>query len=301
MKKNRGNKGEITTQQIVLLIILLVSFAVILFLLFRLDFFGQSESEICHNSVVMRASPVSKDAVPLKCSRQYICLSNDNSCEKMTEPKIIKVKTKEEVYNAIAEEMADCWWMFGEGRINYIGNDMKENLYCSICDQILFDDSIGEIESLENGIDEKSFYTYLEDKPMSEEGDTYLTYITGATKVSQIESSLRNGGGTFGKFELNTQYFIMMGIYSKVGVLKWVGVGAAALGLIAVPFTGGLSAGITAMIIGVSSTAGGAGGYFVGTAVKGDGVENEFLKPIIVEANSKTFDSFDCKDIMTST
>ena len=88
MKKNKKN-GEITTQQIVLLIILLISFAIILFFLFRLDLGRQSEDEICHNSVAMRGnSAIPTDAVPLKCSRAYVCVTEDGSCEDMTKPEV---------------------------------------------------------------------------------------------------------------------------------------------------------------------------------------------------------------------
>ena len=73
MKKR---KGEISTEQIVLLIILLISFVVILFFIFGLNLGKESETDICHNSVAMRGSaPVAKDAVPLKCSRSYVCLA----------------------------------------------------------------------------------------------------------------------------------------------------------------------------------------------------------------------------------
>lgn len=100
MKKR---KGEISTEQIVLLIILLISFVVILFFIFGLNLGKESESDVCHNSVAMRGSaPVAKDAVPLKCSRSYVCLSKDGSCEKMTNPEIIKVKTKDEICSAKA-------------------------------------------------------------------------------------------------------------------------------------------------------------------------------------------------------
>src|SRR4030042_3079209 len=107
MKKK---EGEITTQQIVLLIILLVSFIVILFFIFRLNIGKTSASEICHNSVVMRSNPISKDAIPLRCVRQYICLTKDGECASMTKPEIIKVESKEEIYQALAEQMANCWW-----------------------------------------------------------------------------------------------------------------------------------------------------------------------------------------------
>ena len=54
MKFLKNKKGEMTTQQIVLLIILIASFAVILGFLFKLNFGAESEKDICHNSVVLR-------------------------------------------------------------------------------------------------------------------------------------------------------------------------------------------------------------------------------------------------------
>ena len=57
-----------------------------------------------------------------------------------------KVKTETEVYGILADEMADCWWMFGEGKVNYVGKDLPEKqLYCSICSQLAFDNSLEEI------------------------------------------------------------------------------------------------------------------------------------------------------------
>lgn len=295
-------KGEITTQQIVLLIILLVSFVVILFLLFRLELGKQSDAEICHNSVVMRSTPLPEGATPLKCSRAYVCLSKDNTCEAMANSEIIKVKTKEDVYNALAEEMADCWWMFGEGKIDYVGKDLKENLYCSICTQLVLDNSVGEIEGIQGKIDQRDFYSSLEKMQMPDKETSYLEYLTGYATFSSFQSAIGSKGVTFGSFEFNKPYFVMMGINSVVGTWKWIAVGAAVAGVIAIPFTGGISStAISALIIGGAATGGGVGGHFIGTTVKGDGVDNEFLKPVIVEANADTFKKFGCKDILTST
>lgn len=291
--------GEITTQQIVLLIILLVSFAIILFLLFRLNIGGETEKELCHNSVVTRGSAViPADASPLKCSRTYLCITKDGSCEGLTKPEVEKVKTKEEVYQILADEMADCWWMFGEGEVNYVGKDFKSNLYCSICSQILLDDSLSEIEGIQNNIDEKDFYEYLENQKISEE-QTYLEYLTGLKKVEYIEQSMAEEGGSFGSFELGKQYFVMMGIYSDVGVGKWV-IGAGIVGgIIAIPFTGGVSSvAVSALIIGGASVSSGVGGYYAGTAIKGD-AGYDFLSPVILEANSEEFNVFKCKDVNT--
>src|SRR3989344_8574034 len=105
--------GELTTQQIVMLIILIVSFIVILLFIFFLDLGGQTDSQICHESVVMRGNSIlPTDSVPLKCQTQYFCLSGDKSCEGMTNPKIEKVSSREETYHLLAEQMANCWWMY---------------------------------------------------------------------------------------------------------------------------------------------------------------------------------------------
>ena len=138
-------KGEMSTQQIIMMIVLITSFVVILFFLFRLNLGGESQDQLCQNSVMMKASPLSSSSTPLNCYRNYICITEDGSCEGLVKPEKIKVKSLDEIYEALANEMADCWWVFGEGKVNYVGDDLTYNNYCSICSQILFDDSLNEI------------------------------------------------------------------------------------------------------------------------------------------------------------
>ena len=127
-------KGELTTQQLVVIIILITSFAILLFFLFRLNLTETTNKELCYNSVIMKGSSIFPgETIPLNCKRSYICLTSDGTCEKMTKPQLQKVKTKEETYKVLADEMADCWWMFGEGKINYIGEEVIPDLYCSLC------------------------------------------------------------------------------------------------------------------------------------------------------------------------
>ncbi len=298
----KSKKAELTTQQIVILIVLIMSFIVILYFLFRLNFGETSEKEICHNSVVMKGNPVlSKGAVSLNCQRTYVCLTKDGSCEQMTNPNIKKVETLPEIYEVLADEMAGCWWMFGEGEINYVGKDFKSNLYCSICSQLAFDNSVKDITEK---ISEKEFYQYLGDKEIVK-GESYLKYLFDLDNVGQLEESFSKEGGSFEDFNLDKQYFVMTGIFSEVGVGRWVlGVGAGgaiiATGIILSPFTGGLSAVATASIIASSSVAGGFAGKYLGTAVKGDS-GYDFLAPTILEANSEEFEVFNCKDILTLT
>ena len=118
-----NKRGELTTQQIVVLIILITSFIVLMFFLFRLNFQETTNKEICRNSVVLKGKSVlPADMTPLKCNTNYVCITKDGSCEGLTYYSYkIDVENKDEMYSALAEEMADCWWMFGEGEINYVG------------------------------------------------------------------------------------------------------------------------------------------------------------------------------------
>jgi hypothetical protein len=298
IKIKKPKKAELSTQQIVLLIILIASFIIILFFLFRLNPGEESEKEACHQSVVMRGNTaIPSEAIPLKCSTKYLCISKDGTCEGLTKPVLEKVKTKEEIYDVLAEEMVDCWWMFGEGKLNYVGKDMKPNLYCSICTQFILDDSLNEIEGVENGkVDERDFYQYLEKKQLESEGMTYLEYLTGSKVVASIERGLASRGGTFRTYDLGKQHYVMMGIYSKVGVSQWAGIGLAAGAIIAAPFTSGTSLGY--FLVGGSALGGAAAGGFLGKTIKGESGD-EYLTPFILEANSREFEAFNCKDVMT--
>lgn len=304
--KMKKTKGEITTEQIVLLVILLVSFIVILFLLFRLDLGKKSDSEICHNSVVMRGnSVIPADAVPLKCSRTYICITKDGSCENMTKPIIKKVATKDEVYSALAEEMANCWWTYGEGKVDYVGKDLlSTHNYCSICSQIAFDDSLKEVQGVESGINEDELYNYLSVTPAPDKGMNYAEYLFGTNNINQLKGQTFKGedgkditAQTFGTLNLNKQYFVLMGITSEVSGRGWKV--AAVIGLTAAGFfTGGGGWALAGTILGTLITA--YGDEVVAVIVPGNGISNNFMAPTIQEANSESLSKLSCYDIITS-
>src|SRR3990167_3997406 len=110
MKQDK--KGELTTQQIVAITILIVSFIVILLLLFRLNLGEETTKELCRNSVLLKSKSVfPEEAIQLKCYRNYKCITFDGSCEGLNNPEVAKVNNQDEVYNEIAEEMSDCWYM----------------------------------------------------------------------------------------------------------------------------------------------------------------------------------------------
>jgi hypothetical protein len=287
-----NKKGDITTQQIVLLIILIASFVVILFFIFKLNLGGTSQKEVCHNSVLTRGSKVLPgQSVPLNCKTNYICITQDNTCERMSgtfEKK--KVATADETYAILANEMADCWWIFGEGKINYVGDTFLKDLYCSICSQIAFDDSMNKI--FENGkIEQSSLYEYLAATKVSNKDETYLDYLVGLKDSKTMEDSLKTKNSALGEINFVNQYYIVMGIFSKVGAANWA-LSGAGTGIV----LGFAVGGPIGMIIG--GVVGGVGGYFLGPAVAG-GSGHDYIAPTVIEANSASFDSLKCTNVDT--
>ena len=145
MTKNMKNKkAELTTTQLVTTIILIVSFIIILFLIFRLNPGEQSNKEICRNSVVLRANAILRVGVggDLDCRTNYLCISGGDECKSFTSAKVeIDLDGKDdekEVMEVIAKEMADCWYMFGEGKVNY-GEYQSPSVKYALCSFIYFD------------------------------------------------------------------------------------------------------------------------------------------------------------------
>lgn len=311
--------GELSTQQIVLIIILLASFAIILYLLFRLNLGGESDKEICHNSVVMKGNSISSsDAFPLKCARTDVCISKDGKCEGMLNPEKVKVKTKGDVYNAMAKEMADCWWMFGEGSVDYVGSKLLERNYCSICSQILFDESLKELKegdgslSFPNGeINKDEFYDFLAVSEI-EPGKTYADYFFGTNDIQSLKRDVLNNPdndldvNTFGTIKIGEQSYVMMGIRSEIkSAYKWLAVGIGTV--VAVPLAIFGAPVVGAIVLGGAVATGAYGAEIAelfkpqigGIIVEGNGIKNEFLSPTIVPARSETFEFFDCKNVLT--
>ncbi len=320
MKKIKNKKAELSTQQIVLIIILITSFAVILFFLFRLGIGEKSEEQLCHNSVLQKAS-VFSDA-PLQCYRNYVCITKDGSCEGLIKPEKIKVKNLDGIYGALADEMADCWWMFGDGKVDYIGDELSHNHYCSICSQIYFDDSLENIEGIENKkLSKDKLYEYLAKKEYSKD-KTYSQYIFKSNDFENLKNQVseQTGVSTFGTIEIGdpeAQYFVVMGIVSEV-VDPWkvaIGTGTtvyAGQGIVRYlaefqklgKYAGGWIG--TAIIVGTSlATATGVAisdsiePEILALTIQGDGIDNQFMAPTIVEGESAKFKALNCGDILT--
>src|SRR3989339_874739 len=112
----------------------IVFFGIALVGIYKILSLGEiSEKEICHNSVVLKGqSPSNFDVGNLDCKTNYVCISGGEDCKDFNPTNIINIninqkseKIENDTMKAIVDEMKDCWWMFGEGKINY------DHLSCS--------------------------------------------------------------------------------------------------------------------------------------------------------------------------
>lgn len=299
-------RGEITTQQLVILIVLIIGFAIILFLLFKLNLGKESNADICHNSVMNKATLIKTtstgDAVPLDCKRNYICLTQDGTCESMYQPTIVKVKTTDDVYKALSTDLTDCWWMFGEGKVNYLSKELTSSLYCSICSNVAFDDSMKKIFP-DNKIDKKNLYEYMVKNKMPEKAITYFEYLYNTNDINYVFGDAVSKGLQLGNLNLSEQYLVMTAVSSKISELMWGGIGAVA-GVVAI--------GVIAATIGVSAPAiliigvAGGGGY-AGATVLSPVIDTFFgakiMPPFFIGTTSDDlarFKEMGCEDIETT-
>ena len=143
-----NKKGELTTKKLVTIIVLIASFVIILFLLFRLNLGATTDKEICHNSFVLKSKGQGLVG-GLDCKTNYLCITGGGKCEEYNPTETIKISLKgedeiikQEITKVIADEIADCWWMIGECELDYGGFWDIQGYHCAVCSIIKFDDTI---------------------------------------------------------------------------------------------------------------------------------------------------------------
>ena len=198
-------KGELTTKQLVTLIVLITSFIIILFLIYRLNLGGTTDAEICRNSVVLRDKPLADLVAPIDCKTQYVCISGGRDCEGTTSEKIkVDPKNKNETMKALADKMAECWWQFGEGKADFRANPREGGtaITCALCSLVDFDNTLQE----EQPISYKEFYDYLRTTPKTN-SQTYLQYLYSENNIDFLSQNYITNN-----LELNKPYFILTAI-----------------------------------------------------------------------------------------
>ncbi len=206
--KIKNKKGDAVSPTLVAFIVLIVSFVIILFLIFRLNLGGTTDKEICRNSVFLR-DKASVFSGPLNCKTNYLCISGGDDCRGTTSEKIkVNPENKEEIMKAIADEMSDCWWQFGEGKLNYgISGDVS--IKYALCSFVEFDSNV---QKKIPEITYPEFYDYLRKTP-KDSSQTYLKYLYDAEHISQLKVQSQFEIDTSqDRIRTNKKYSIITGI-----------------------------------------------------------------------------------------
>lgn len=169
-----NKRGELTSGQIVMLILAIAGFAIVM--LFVMSFFGNDNLErdqLCELSVVQRATlpDFAADAVPLNCETEKICVSSEgdkDSCKQFSGEGVhtaveidnAKVNNEDEldeqaklIEEQVANEMIDCWRNMGQGKLDIFGDVDYAELSgpkkpkCVVCSRIAFDEVNDKIMS----------------------------------------------------------------------------------------------------------------------------------------------------------
>ena len=129
-------EGKVSVEFLIGMIILVISFVVILYFIFLVDFGSGIDREVCHQSVVYRSTAKAgfiqaSGIIPLKCQTEKICLTmSGEDCIELSSTKDNKVnkirlssdpkKAREKIIEVFAESMVSCHSMLGEGKLNFM-------------------------------------------------------------------------------------------------------------------------------------------------------------------------------------
>jgi hypothetical protein len=213
MKRNKSKmkKGELTTENIVTLIVLIIGFIILLAFLVGFNYEEEVNQIVCKTSVLLKAtskqiSGLEKLSTSLNCHTKYLCISSDNKCDKdLSISNVKKVSSSDEIFKILADELGNCWSMFGEGKLDYFSKfNIKTDLYCSLCSLIYFDKDLNEIKDENSyfvkdengkviGLNQTKFYIYLAKTKVGKSNENYLTYLYGISSFSQFNNYLTNG------------------------------------------------------------------------------------------------------------
>ncbi|MEK6917535.1 MAG: hypothetical protein AABW51_01165 [Nanoarchaeota archaeon] len=198
IKRKKGE--EPTSNTLRNTIIVIIGFALILFLLYRLAFSQQIDRSTCHLSVIERGSLPDtlniKDLIPLKCETRKICVTDKligkGDCEKelganfdTVRVSSDKIKMQEDMNKVLAQEQADCWSMMGEGKIQVFTRGAQNKNRCVVCSRISFDNSVTEKNKEIQG-----FGKYMISNSVPNQNISYWNYTTSGVLPKEYNASV---------------------------------------------------------------------------------------------------------------
>jgi hypothetical protein len=163
------NKKALETGILVGIIITVVAGIVILLFIRGWGLKGIIDKEACHQSVVMRSMPsvigdAMKKAIPLKCKTEDILINFDDE-------EFVKQRT--------ANAMYGCWWMLGEGKLDFFTEGGMKGWglaattgSCVVCSTIQFSDRA------KNKISSVDMTDYIQNTKIPLKNNTYMEYFS---------------------------------------------------------------------------------------------------------------------------
>ena len=202
-----NKRGDQKYYIIISLILGLVILTISLYWIFQ-EFFNEDEIdwEVCRQSIILRAGlPAkdlpgleldAKDAFPLKCKTEVVTIDDLSSPDK--------------VYEVISKAIAEGWYMFGRGKLDFVHRDATEKVTaCMAFARIHFD------EKVSREFDDK----YLGDWSMFLAGRGYVEPFTQGFQNYYRSEGVENSEGTYDQY----LPLYMGGLPSKSGnlVVDW--------------------------------------------------------------------------------
>jgi hypothetical protein len=195
METKKYKRGELTSKQLITIIILIVSFTVIIIFFVALNLKGKVDKEACKNSIAMRSlySTVGFKGinlgglVKLKCETKKVCITTGKGCpeagREVVVKKVLKNNLEENVMNEIAELHIDSWNMVFEGTKKFPGDHDLVIFYL-----VYFDD---EIQDMLGILDAGEYYFGRLARLNISEDKTYFYYLFGYDSWSVPRSQQR--------------------------------------------------------------------------------------------------------------
>ena len=304
-------RGVMTIKQIVWLVGLVLSLAVILIFFGAFPFAGQTAKEACFQSVLQRSTfnigpfEPGKSAIPLKCSTEKICVTKSGELcvdafgTKSGENPITKESARgdarEVVLETLANAMLDCNTILGEGRLDFLPRETFEANYCLICSRIEFDEAVRqEIGSMHYA----ELYRYLEQEK-APDGRSYLSNIypgwkdadTARLLFGVIQKSNPDSDLAFEdwKIDLGNEQAVVAQMIIEGRIVTYIATAGAIVGVVALaafPYVG-----VPILALGVLKTAAGVGAitYFYSSPSG-----NAYAPPTIYPYDEDTLKGLGC-------
>ncbi len=285
MKKEK--KADMSISWIVIIILTILGFVVLLLLYLFFPWKETIDLETCHNSVLIKAItpnvPISGGKLvelPLRCKTEKICISTktkgdcDEFYGKYTTKKVIKDpdKQQEKIKEILAEQLYNCWWMMGEGKVQVFTREASGTYYkdrCVLCARIAFSKELKE-----QGGKVKLFFNYLQNTKVPGAEYTYLDFLsksidaTGRGRLISREGMYNIDPGESRDLPYSKQHVIIFREFDRTVLQKRLGAAAGGLlGLFISLKTGLTKAGF---LVGVGIYAGSQFGDAIGGAYIGE-------------------------------